>query len=76
MFSGLGLLMLWLVCGVVTGIIASSKGRSAFGWFFLGCLIGVFALVLVIALPSVKPIPVLTDVVRRSPADSGSKETA
>lgn len=35
-------------------MIASSRGRSGFGWFLLGCVIGVFAVILVAVLPSQK----------------------
>ena len=39
-----------LVFGVVSSIIACSKGRNSLGWFLAGLLIGPFALV-VAALP-------------------------
>ncbi|ANL10295.1 hypothetical protein AMJ96_CH02647 [Rhizobium sp. N113] len=42
----------WLICGVVTGIIASSKGRAGVGWFLIGCLLGIFGLILIACLPS------------------------
>lgn len=48
------LLLFWFGCAVVSGIVASSKGRSGFGWFILGCLFGVFALVLVALMPAIK----------------------
>ena len=48
---------LWLVIAVVTGIVASSRGRSGFGWFILGFLISIFALILVALLPSLKRDP-------------------
>ncbi len=41
-----------LVFGVVSSIIAYSKGRNSLGWFIAGLLIGPFALV-VAALPPV-----------------------
>lgn len=47
-------IIVWLLCGVASGIIASSKGRSGFGWFCLGCLIGIFGVIIIIALPSQK----------------------
>ena len=46
------LVVLYLVIAVVTGIVASSRGRSGFGWFVLGCVISIFALILVALLPS------------------------
>lgn len=38
------IVVLWFVCGVVAGIIASGKGRSGCGWFILGLLLGPLAL--------------------------------
>ena len=47
----------WVLCAVITGIVAASRGRSGFGWFLLGLLISVFALILVALLPSQRPAP-------------------
>lgn len=51
-------LILWLVCGVITGIVASAKGRTGFGWFLLGCLLGIFGVIFIALMPSLKPQPV------------------
>jgi hypothetical protein len=51
------LLFFWLGCIVLTTIVASSKGRSGLGWFLLSCLFGLFALILVALLPSLKKDP-------------------
>jgi hypothetical protein len=51
----------WIICAVLCAIIASSKGRSGFGWFVLGGLFSVIALLLVIVLPSIKPPVDLAD---------------
>ncbi len=51
------LFVFWFICAVVTGIVASSRGRSGFGWFLLGCLISFLALILVALLPSKKTPP-------------------
>lgn len=48
------LFLFWFICAVVTGIVASSRGRSGFGWFLLGIPLGIFALILVALLPSLK----------------------
>lgn len=40
-----------IVFGVVSGIVARGKGRSSLGWFLAGLLIGPFAL-LVAVLPA------------------------
>lgn len=51
----MGFLVLWLIFGIITGVIASSKGRSGIGWFLIGCIIGIFGIILVAVLPSLKP---------------------
>lgn len=47
----------WLICSVATAIVASSKGRSTFGWLILGFLFSFIALILVAVLPSQKVAP-------------------
>lgn len=37
-------LLIWLICGVLAGAIATSKGRSGCGWLVLGVLFGPFAI--------------------------------
>jgi hypothetical protein len=49
----------WFICAVIAAIIASSRGRSGVGWFFLGLLISIFAIILVAILPSKKVAPVV-----------------
>lgn len=44
----------WLLFAGASAVIAANKGRSGFGWFLLGCLFGIFALVVVAALPNLK----------------------
>lgn len=51
------LLIFWLAVAVVTAVIASSKGRSGFGWFLLGCALSLLALILVAVLPTKKVAP-------------------
>ena len=46
------LMFIWFVFAVLTAVIASSKGRTGFGWFLLGALFGIFALILVAILPN------------------------
>lgn len=50
--------VLWIICGVVTGVIGSAKGRDGFGWFLLGCVLGIFGVILVACMPSLKAQPV------------------
>lgn len=35
----IAIIFFWLLFAVVVGMIASSRGRSGFGWFILACLI-------------------------------------
>lgn len=51
------IIVIGLVFGVICALIASSRGRSALGWFVLGCLFSIFALLLVALLPSLKTDP-------------------
>lgn len=48
------LIAVWFLCAIVTAIIASSKGRSGVGWFLVGCVIGIFGIILVACMPSLK----------------------
>ena len=47
------IVIIWFFCAIISAIIASNKGRSGFGWFFLGLLIGPFAFAVAI-LPPIK----------------------
>lgn len=40
------ILLIWLLFGVVTAVVASNKGRSGCGWFALGVLLGPFGFIL------------------------------
>ncbi len=46
-------LLILALFGWACAAIASSRGRSVVAWFILGCLLHVFALVLVLVLPDV-----------------------
>jgi ribosomal protein L32 len=48
-------LLIWVGFAVVSGVIASGKGRSGIGWFVLGVFFGIFALIAVAFLPSLRP---------------------
>ncbi|HWB06294.1 MAG TPA: GYF domain-containing protein [Verrucomicrobiales bacterium] len=39
-------LIIMLILGVATAMIANSKGRSAVGWFFIGFLLGLIGLII------------------------------
>ncbi|MCM2440712.1 hypothetical protein HGO34_13405 [Agrobacterium vitis] len=63
------LFLLWFICGVVTAIIATAKGRSGVGWFFVGLLISIFGIILIACLPSLKATetPYLLETTRVQP---------
>lgn len=50
---GFFIFIMWLTVAGFTAAVASSKGRWGFGWFCLGALFGVFALVAVGFMPVV-----------------------
>lgn len=43
--------LVWIVGGIIVGIIANSKGKSAFGWGVYGFLVFPIALVHVLVAP-------------------------
>ena len=45
------LLIIWILCGVISLVVATNKGRNAFGWFVLGVLGGPLGLVLALVVP-------------------------
>lgn len=47
------LVIIWIFCAIVSAIIASNKGRSGVGWFFLGLLLGPFGFAVAL-LPTIK----------------------
>jgi len=42
------ILVIWLLFGIVSAVVASNKGRSGCGWFILGVLLGPIGLILVL----------------------------
>ncbi len=46
---------LWLICGVISAVIASNKGRSGCGWFILGVLLGPLGFILALVVSSNQP---------------------
>jgi hypothetical protein len=45
------LLTIWIGCAIITGVIASTKGRSGIGWFLIGAVLGIFGVVIIACLP-------------------------
>ena len=50
----------WVMCAVTAAVIAGGKQRSVFGWFLLGLLFSVFAVVMVAFLPRAERRPMAT----------------
>jgi hypothetical protein len=48
------LLIIWVLCGVLSAVIAGHKGRSPVAWLVIGCLIGVLGPIVVALLPRVE----------------------
>ena len=46
------LVMYWMTAAAACAIVASIKGRSVLGWFLLGVLLGVIAMLIVLSLSS------------------------
>lgn len=65
----IGMVVLWVGCGVSSAVIAAAHGRDFFTWLALGVLFGVFALIVVVALP--KPN---ANAAQSGPAGAGDKE--
>lgn len=40
------LILIWLLFGVVTAVVATNKGLNGCGWFILGVLLGPFGFIL------------------------------
>jgi hypothetical protein len=47
-------IIIWIFCGIISAIIANSKGRSGCSWFLLGVLLGPFGFAVAL-LPRVEP---------------------
>lgn len=46
----------WVIVAIVTAVVASSRGRSALGWFVLGFALNLLALIAVVVLPSLSAV--------------------
>ena len=46
------LVMYWMTAAAACAIVASIKGRSVLGWFLLGVMLGVIAMLIVLSLSS------------------------
>ena len=59
--------VVWFFCAFACAAVASYKGRSVLGWFFLGGIFGIFALIvaLVMAKGGREPCPACREPVLR-----------
>lgn len=48
------LLIVWIIGGILAGVIASSKGRNALGWVLLAVLLTPLAVLVLLVLPNLK----------------------
>ncbi len=51
-----GAIFLWVMCGIGAAIVASNKGRSVFGWFLLGFLLGPIGFILSLVVANEKAV--------------------
>lgn len=47
-------LVVWLAFGAICAVIASGRGRSGVGWFFIGLVAGCIGLIILLVLPDLK----------------------
>ena len=47
-------LVIWIVVAIVGAIVANNKGRSGVGWFFLCLVLTPLAILVLLALPTLK----------------------
>ena len=45
------ILFIWLLFGIVSAVVATTKGRSGCGWFIIGILLGPFGFILALVVP-------------------------
>lgn len=47
------LILIWFVFSIIVAVAANARGRNAFGWFILACVISpLLAVVILLVLPS------------------------
>lgn len=53
------LIWVWIICGVLSAVIATAKNRTGCGWFLLGFILGPIGLIVIAVLPKLElPAPV------------------
>ncbi len=46
------ILLIWIICGVISAIVAGNKGRSGCAWFAMGIMLGPLGLIWALVMPS------------------------
>lgn len=42
--------LIWLICGMVSAMIGSTKGRNPFAWFVIGFILGPFGILIALVI--------------------------
>ncbi len=42
---------IWVLCGVISAVVANNKGRNSCGWLAFGFFLGPFGLILALVMP-------------------------
>jgi amino acid transporter len=50
----MALIIIWFAFAICSAVVAGSKNRSAIGWLLLGVIFGIFALIIVACMPSLR----------------------
>lgn len=61
------ILVIWLLFGVVTAVVATNKGRNGCGWFAIGVLLGPFGFILALVVERSETQAVADGVMRKCP---------
>ena len=54
--TGVPVVVIWLLSGVVSAVVATNKGRRGCGWFALGFLLGPLGLILALVVSRNQPV--------------------
>jgi len=75
----LGIIVIWIICGVITAFMGSVKGRSGGGWFFVGFFLGPIGIIIAAIIRRKEPKPEVKLTVNYpsppSPQDTNLKKT-
>ncbi|MFO8086826.1 MAG: hypothetical protein R6T91_03325, partial [Bacteroidales bacterium] len=69
------LLFILIIFGIICAIIASNKGRSGFGWFIIGLLLGPLGVILALVVSKNKDKITREDKIPRNVIDRRDKKT-